>query len=210
LEGAKTVSECCKECTKKIGCTSFHIGKLHKDKSGKGDCFLFSHTAIVPVKSLGGECYQLIKGKGKSNDNDEDGPTEEQCKKFLNKACPGQLEKKDVPPQHKTTDEGKSKQPKEHLDTKSKKKTTVSDVQNVGEEDKAKPKPISDKKEAKKDDKLVSKEVPIPKTSDSGKKQDDKKQDKDKKKTEVEKEHKKPKSTQKYLCIVPINLYWKV
>ena len=64
LKGQKSLSECCKECTKKLGCSSFHIGKLREEK---GDCFLFSHTAIVPVKSLGGECYQLKKGKqGKS------------------------------------------------------------------------------------------------------------------------------------------------
>ena len=65
LKGAKNVNECCKECTKKKGCSSFHIGKLHKGKDEKGDCFLFSHTSIVPVKSLGGECYQITNKKGK-------------------------------------------------------------------------------------------------------------------------------------------------
>ena len=60
VKGPRSLSDCCKECTKKKGCSGFHIGKL---KDEKGDCFLFSHTAIVPVKSLGGECYQLKKGK---------------------------------------------------------------------------------------------------------------------------------------------------
>ena len=60
VKGPRSLSDCCKECTKKKGCSGFHIGKL---KEEKGDCFLFSHTAIVPVKSLGGECYQLKKGK---------------------------------------------------------------------------------------------------------------------------------------------------
>jgi hypothetical protein len=65
LKGQKSLSECCKECTKKQGCSSFHIGKLKEEKA---DCFLFSHTAIVPVKTLGGECYQLKKEKqGKSD-----------------------------------------------------------------------------------------------------------------------------------------------
>ena len=60
VKGQKSLNDCCKECTKKKGCSGFHIGKL---KDEKGDCFLFSHTAIVPVKSLGGECYQLKRGK---------------------------------------------------------------------------------------------------------------------------------------------------
>ena len=60
VKGPRSLSDCCKECTKKKGCSGFHIGKL---KDEKGDCFLFSHTAITPVKSLGGECYQLKKGK---------------------------------------------------------------------------------------------------------------------------------------------------
>ena len=60
LKGQKSLSECCKECTKKLGCSSFHIGKLREEK---GDCFLFAHTAIVPVKSLGGECYKTSQGK---------------------------------------------------------------------------------------------------------------------------------------------------
>ena len=60
VKGQRSLNDCCKECTRKKGCSGFHIGKL---KDEKGDCFLFSHTAIVPVKSLGGECYQLKKGK---------------------------------------------------------------------------------------------------------------------------------------------------
>ena len=67
MKGQRSLSECCKECTKKRGCSSFHIGKL---RDGKGDCFLFSHTTIVPVKSLGGECYQLKKGKQGKYDQD--------------------------------------------------------------------------------------------------------------------------------------------
>ena len=61
-KGPKTQDECCTECSKKKGCTSFHIGKL---KEGKADCFLFSHTAIIPVKSLKGACYRVTRGKGK-------------------------------------------------------------------------------------------------------------------------------------------------
>ena len=61
-KGPKTQDECCTECLKKKGCTSFHIGKL---KEGKSDCFLFSHTAVIPVKSLKGACYRVTRGKGK-------------------------------------------------------------------------------------------------------------------------------------------------
>merc|ERR1712203_131787 len=81
----RSLSDCCKECTKKKGCSGFHIGKL-KDEKGAG--YLFPHTAITPVKSLGGECYQLKKGKSSDDDDDDDdGPTEEQCQKYVTKAC---------------------------------------------------------------------------------------------------------------------------
>ena len=63
IKRPRSLSECCKECTKHKGCTSFHLGKLHKEKGGKGDCFLFAHTAIVPVKALGGNCYKINQGK---------------------------------------------------------------------------------------------------------------------------------------------------
>ena len=65
LNQAKSLSECCKDCIQTKGCTSFHLGKLQKEKGGRGNCFLFAHTAIVPAKSLGGECYKVVKGKDK-------------------------------------------------------------------------------------------------------------------------------------------------
>merc|ERR1712045_105644 len=109
---------------KKKGCSGFHIGKL---KDEKGDCFLFSHTAIVPVKSLGGECYQLKRGKSAEDDDDDDGPTEEQCKKYVTKACQkesakekdkkheGNAEKKQDAPDTKQNSESSDKVKKDEV-----------------------------------------------------------------------------------------------
>ena len=45
------------------GCTSFSLGKSE-------DCFLFGHEKILPVKSLGGECYRIVKTAGELTIND--------------------------------------------------------------------------------------------------------------------------------------------
>merc|ERR1711894_32654 len=132
---------------KKKGCSSFHIGKL---KDGKADCFLFSHTAIVPVKSLGGECYQLSKHKGSSADDDEDdddenGPTEEQCKKFVTKAC----QKGSAKDNAKNADGHGNKKQGKAKDLKNRKEEDEED--DDGEEDDEKP--VPKKKEDKSKDK---------------------------------------------------------
>merc|ERR1712018_950493 len=114
VKGPRSLSDCCKECTKKKGCSGFHIGKL---KDEKGDCFLFSHTAIVPVKSLGGECYQLKRGKSAEVDDDDDGPTEEQCKKYVTKAC----QKESAKEKDKKHEGNANKRQEKSKDTKAKK-----------------------------------------------------------------------------------------
>merc|ERR1711894_645981 len=142
---------------KKKGCSSFHIGKL---KDGKADCFLFSHTAIVPVKSLGGECYQLSKHKGSSagddeDDDDENGPTEEQCKKFVTKAC----QKGSAKGNAKNSDGHGNKKQGKAKDLKNRKEEDEED--DDGEEDDEKP--VPKKKEDKSKDKPKQ-------TKDEGKK----------------------------------------
>merc|ERR1712183_473288 len=45
--------------------------------TGGMHCFLFGHSTVVPVKSLGGECYRIIKG---AEDNKEIEPEKPKSK----------------------------------------------------------------------------------------------------------------------------------
>merc|ERR1712038_916372 len=134
VKGPRSLGDCCKECTKKKGCSGFHIGKL---KDVKGDCFLFSHTAITPVKSLGGECYQLKKGKSSDDDDDDDddGPTEEQCQKYVTKAC----QKKAAKGKEKQREgDGKKKQENKKDKSESSEKAKKEEVKKQKKEEKKK------------------------------------------------------------------------
>jgi len=55
--GKQTRESCSALCQVQDGCTSFSLGKSE-------DCFLFGHEKILPVKSLGGECYRIVKTAG--------------------------------------------------------------------------------------------------------------------------------------------------
>merc|ERR1712018_384195 len=194
VKGSRSLSDCCKECTKKKGCSGFHIGKLKDDK---GDCFLFSHTAIVPVKSLGGECYQLRKGSSAEGDDDEDddqnGPTEEQCKKFVTKAC----QKGSAKENGKKADGHDNKKQEKSKDVKNKKEIDEDEEDDDDDDEKPVPKKKEDKSkdkskqtkdEGKKQEKSEAKPKSGSETYDKGKKDEIKKKEKESKKSEEKKE----------------------
>merc|ERR1711892_1388782 len=52
--GKQSRESCSALCQVQEGCTSFSLSKSE-------DCFLFGHDDITAVKSLGGECYKIIK-----------------------------------------------------------------------------------------------------------------------------------------------------
>ena len=57
--GKQSRDSCSALCQAQEGCTAFSLSKSE-------DCFLFGHDNVAAVKSLGGECYRIIKGNNKS------------------------------------------------------------------------------------------------------------------------------------------------
>merc|ERR1712106_316041 len=63
--GKQSRESCSALCQVQEGCTSFSLSKSE-------DCFLFGHDDITAVKSLGGECYKIIKSAdGNAEDNEQ-------------------------------------------------------------------------------------------------------------------------------------------
>ena len=56
LIGRVTLDACAKECRKSSYCTAFHVLKFDS-KDGTHECLIFGHDNVIPVKSLGGQCY---------------------------------------------------------------------------------------------------------------------------------------------------------
>merc|ERR1712106_1064687 len=66
--GKQSRESCSALCQVQEGCTSFSLSKSE-------DCFLFGHDDITAVKSLGGECYKIIKSAdGNAEDNEQPSP----------------------------------------------------------------------------------------------------------------------------------------
>jgi len=95
VAGGKQDRESCSAlCQVQEGCTAFSLGS-------NGDCFLFGHSTVVPVKSLGGECYRIIKG---AEDNKEIEPEKPKSK-------PKPVEKSPPPPKQEKKVEKQKPQP---------------------------------------------------------------------------------------------------
>ena len=71
LIGRVTLDACAKECRKSSYCTAFHVLKFDS-KDGTHECLIFGHDNVIPVKSLGGQCYTFKDASEVEDEHEEE------------------------------------------------------------------------------------------------------------------------------------------